>query len=306
MELRHLRYFTAVVQWKGYREASRRLHVAQPAISRTVVDLEDELGIKLFSRANRAAQLTPEGEIFYAEAVQSLARVDCAIQTAKRAAKGEIGKLSIGFLGSATSSFLPEIVRTFKAQYPGVRLTLQELTPVQQEAAFDKGLIDIGFTRTLTPEQSRAFSSRVLYCDPMVAVFPVSREIKTKCVRISDLAKESFVLFHREGAPLLFDTITSMCNKAGFSPRVECEANMMQTVLTIVEAEQGISIVPACVRNLRCDGVQFYRLQPDDVRVELIAAWKKDAPPVTLLAFLDIIDAKASFIRKKADLHATR
>jgi DNA-binding transcriptional LysR family regulator len=306
MELRHLRYFTAVVQWKGYREASRRLHVAQPAISRTVADLEDELGLKLFSRAKRAAELTPEGEIFYAEAVQTLARADSAVQTAKRAAKGEIGKLSVGFLGSATSSFLPEVVRTFKAQHPGVRLALQELTPLQQEAAFDKGLIDIGFTRTLTPEQGKTFSSRVLYCDPMMAVLPASREIKTKCVRLLDLANESFVLFHREGAPPLFDTITRMCNKAGFSPRVECEANMMQTVLTIVEAEQGVSIVPACVKNLRSDGVRFYRLQPDDVRVELVAAWKKNNPSVPLRAFLDLIDAKASLIRKRAELHSTR
>jgi DNA-binding transcriptional LysR family regulator len=306
MELRHLRYFTAVVQWKGYREASRRLHVAQPAISRTVADLEDELGLKLFSRAKRAAELTPEGEIFYAEAVQTLARADSAVQTAKRAAKGEIGKLSVGFLGSATSSFLPEVVRTFKAQHPGVRLALQELTPLQQEAAFDKGLIDIGFTRTLTPEQGKTFSSRVLYCDPMMAVLPASRGIKTKCVRLLDLANESFVLFHREGAPPLFDTITRMCNKAGFSPRVECEANMMQTVLTIVEAEQGVSIVPACVRNLRSDGVRFYRLQPDDVRVELVAAWKKNNPSVPLRAFLDLIDAKASLIRKRAELHSTR
>ncbi|HET8921996.1 MAG TPA: LysR family transcriptional regulator [Candidatus Acidoferrum sp.] len=302
MELRHLRYFTAVVQWKGYREASRRLHVAQPAISRTVADLEDELGLKLFSRTKRAAELTPEGEIFHAEALQTLARVDSAVQTAKRAAKGEIGKLSIGFLGSATYAFLPELVRTFKSQYPGVKITLQELSPVQQESAFDKGEIDIGFTRTLTAERSRTFSSRCLYSDPLMAVLPLSGQAKTKFIRISDLAKESFVLFHREGAPSLFDTITRMCNKAGFSPRVECKPNMMQTVLTLVEAEQGVSIVPACVRNLRSDGVRFYRLQPDEVRVELLAAWKKETPSVALRAFLDLIDAKASLIRKKAEI----
>lgn len=302
MELRHLRYFTAVVQWKGYREASRRLHVAQAAISRTVADLEDELGLKLFSRAKRMAQLTPEGELFYVEAMRTLAQAESAINTAKRAAKGEVGKLSIGFLGSATYAFLPELVRTFKAQYPGVKLTLQELTPLQQEAAFDKGLIDIGFTRTLAPEQSRIFSSRVLYCDPLMAVLPASREIKTKCVRLADLSKENFVLFHREGAPSFFDTIIHICNKAGFSPRVECEPNMMQTVLTLVEAEEGVSIVPACVRNLRSDGVRFYRLQPDEVRVELVAAWKKETPSLPLRAFLDLVDTKASLIRKKAEL----
>jgi DNA-binding transcriptional LysR family regulator len=302
MELRHLRYFTAVVQWKGYREASRHLHVAQPAISQTVVDLEEELGLKLFSRAKRVAQLTPEGEIFYSEAMRTLAQAELAISTAKRAAKGEIGRLSIGFLGSATYAFLPELVRKFKAQYPGVKLTLQELTPLQQEAAFDKGQIDIGFTRTLTAEQSKIFASRCLYRDPMMAVLPRSRQVKTKRVRIADLANESFVLFHREGAPGLFDTITGMCNDAGFSPKVENEPNMMQTVLSLVEAEEGVSIVPACVRNLRSDGVRFHRLQPDNVRVALVAAWKKEAPSVVLRAFLDLLDANATQIRKKAEL----
>jgi DNA-binding transcriptional LysR family regulator len=302
MELRHLRYFTAVVQGKGFREASRRLHIAQQAISQTVADLERELGLKLFSRAKRIVQLTPEGEVFYAEAVRTLAQAELAVSTARRAARGEIGRLSIGFLGSATYAFLPELVRQFKAQYPGVKLTLQELTPIQQEAAFARGLIDIGFTRTLTSEQSKTFLSSLLYSDPLMAVLPLSKQVKTKRVRIADLAKESFILFHREGSPGVFDTITGMCNDAGFSPRVENEPNMMQTVLSLVEAEEGVSIVPACVRNLRSDGVRFYRLQPDDVRVELVAAWKKEVPSVVLRAFLDLIDANASQIRKKAEL----
>ena len=139
MELRHLRYFTAVVQWKGYREASRHLHIAQPSISETVADLEQELDLKLFSRVGRTAQLTPEGEVFYTEAVRTLAQADSAIDTAKRAAKGELGKLSIGFIGSATFLFLPELVRSYKAQYPGVKLTLQELAPQRQEEASTGG-----------------------------------------------------------------------------------------------------------------------------------------------------------------------
>src|SRR5246500_5226069 len=255
MELRHLRYFTAVVQWKSYREASRRIHVAQPSISQTVLALEEELGVRLFSRAKRIAQLTPEGEVFHAEAVRTLAQAELAIETARRAARGEIGRLSIGFLGSATSAFLPELVRKFKAKYPGVKLTLQELTPVYQQAAFEKGEIDIGFTRTLTSEQSRTFSSRLLYRDPLLAALPRLRTVKGKCVRIADLANESFVLFHREGSPGLFDTITGTCHKAGFCPRVEDQPNMLQTVLSLVEAEQGVSIVPACAKNLRSKGV---------------------------------------------------
>jgi DNA-binding transcriptional LysR family regulator len=300
MELRHLRYFTAVVQWKGYREASRHLHVAQPAISQAVVDLEQELGLKLFSRAKRKAQLTPEGEVFYEEAIRTLAQAELAIDTARRAAHGEVGKLSIGFLGSATYAFLPDLLRSFKAQYPGVKLVLQELSPVQQEAAFNKGLIDIGFTRALTAMQSETFFSRNLYYDPMMAVLPASRQVRTKRVRLSTLANESFVLFHREGAPPLFDTITAMCKDSGFFPRVVNEPNMMQTVLCLVEAEEGVSIVPGCVRTLRSDHVRFYRLQPDKVRVELVAAWKKENASIVLRAFLDLIDANTSLIRKKA------
>lgn len=186
-----------MVRWKGYREASRRLHIAQPAISQTIADLEQELGLKLFFRIGRKAQLTPGGEVFYAEAVRTLEQAESAINTAKRAAKGEIGKLSIGFLGSATYGFLPELVRNFKAQYPGVKLTLQELTPLQQEVAFDMGLLDVGFTRTLTAERGKTFASQTLYRDPMMVVLPLSKVVKTRRVRISDLANERFVLFHR-------------------------------------------------------------------------------------------------------------
>jgi DNA-binding transcriptional LysR family regulator len=303
MELRHLRYFTAVVQWRSFREASRRIHVAQPSISQTVADLEEELGVRLFTRAKRIAQLTPEGEVFHAEAVRTLAQAELAIETVRRAARGEIGRLSIGFLGSATSAFLPELVRKFKAKYPGVKLTLQELTPVQQDAAFEKGEIDIGFTRTLTSEQSRTFSSRVLYRDPLLAVLPRSRPAKSKRVRIADLANESFILFHREGHPSVFDMTTAVCQKEGFSPRVENQPNMLQTVLSLVEGEQGVSIVPACARNLRSNRVRFYRLQPDDVRIELVAAWKTANPSVVLRAFLELIDSNAAQIRSKAELH---
>src|SRR5260370_11921698 len=136
----------------------------------------------------------------------------------------------------------------------------------------------------------------------MMGGLPGLRAGKTERVHIADLGQERLVLVHREGAPGLFDTITGMCNDVGFSPKVENEPNMMQTVLSLVEAEEGVSIVPACVRNLRSDGVCFCRLQPDDVRVELIAAWKKETLSVVLPAFLDLIDANTAQIRKEAEL----
>jgi DNA-binding transcriptional LysR family regulator len=168
MELRHLRYFTAVVECKGYREASRQLHIAQPSISEAVSDLERELGLKLFSRTHRNARLTPEGEIFYADAVRILQQTETAILTAKRAAQGKVGRLSIGFIGSATLSFLPDLIRRYKLEFPNVKLLLHDLYPVELENACDRGEIDIAITRTLSPERSKNRQSKVLLRDPLV------------------------------------------------------------------------------------------------------------------------------------------
>jgi len=304
MELRHLRYFTAVVESKGYREASRRLHIAQPSISEAVSDLEDELGLKLFSRSHRNARITPEGEIFYADAVRILQQAETAILTAKRAAQGEVGRLSIGFIGSATLSFLPDLIRRYKLEHPNVKLALHDLYPVELDKACDRGEIDIAITRTLSLERSKNRQSRVLLRDPLVAVLPRSRKLKlkkSKKIRLADLANERFILFHRQGAPVVFDTIVGACRSQGFSPRVENEPNSMQTILSLVEAEEGVAIVPASISNLRSNGVQFVRLMPD-LYLDLIVAWQLGEPSVVTRTFLDFLNANTDAIRAKAEL----
>jgi DNA-binding transcriptional LysR family regulator len=303
MELRHLRYFTAVVECKGYREASRRLHIAQPSISEAVSDLEDELGLKLFSRAHRNARVTPEGEIFYEDAVRILQQAETAILTAKRAAEGKVGRLSIGFIGSATLSFLPDLIRRYKLEYPNVKLALHDLYPAELDKACDRGEIDIAITRTLSLERSKNRQSRVLLRDPLVAVLPRSRKLKLKSkkIRLADLAKERFILFHRQGAPGVFDTIVGACRSQGFSPQVENEPNSMQTILSLVEAEEGVAIVPASISNLRSNGVQFVRLVPD-LHLDLIVAWSRGETSVILRTFLDFLNANTDAIRAKAEL----
>jgi DNA-binding transcriptional LysR family regulator len=303
MELRHLRYFTAVVESKGYREASRRLHIAQPSISEAVSDLEDELGLKLFSRAHRNARVTPEGEIFYEDAVRILQQVETAILTAKRAAEGKVGRLSIGFIGSATLSFLPDLIRRYKLEYPNVKLALHDLYPAELDKACDRGEIDIAITRTLSLERSKNRQSRVLLRDPLVAVVPRSRKLKLKSkkIRLADLAKERFILFHRQGAPGVFDTIVGACRSQGFSPQVENEPNSMQTILSLVEADEGVAIVPASISNLRSNGVQFVRLVPD-LHLDLIVAWSRGETSVILRTFLDFLNANTDAIRAKAEL----
>jgi DNA-binding transcriptional LysR family regulator len=261
-----------------------------------------ELGLKLFSRTHRNAHVTPEGEIFYADAVRILQQAETAILTAKRAAQGKVGRLSIGFIGSATLSFLPDLIRRYKLEYPDVKLALHDLYPVEMDKACDRGEIDIAITRTLTLEHSRNLQSRVLLRDPLVAVLPRSRKLKSKKIRLADLANERFILFYRRGAPGVFDTIVGACRSQGFSPRVENEPNSMQTILSLVEAEEGVAIVPASSSNLRSNGVQFVRLVPDSLYVDLIVAWPLGDPSAVLRTFLDFLNANADAIRAKAEL----
>jgi DNA-binding transcriptional LysR family regulator len=301
MELRHLRYFTAVVECQGYRGASRRLHIAQPSISQAVSDLEDELGLKLFSRTGRNATVTPEGEIFYADAIRILQQAETAILTAKRAAQGEVGRLSIGFIGSATLSFLPDLIRRYKLEHPNVKLTLHDLYPVELDKACDRGEIDIAITRPLSLERSKSRQSRLLLHDPLIAVLPRSRKLKNKKIRLAELADERFILFHRAGAPVVFDTIVGACRSQDFSPRVENEPNSMQTILSLVEAEEGVAVVPASISNLRSHGVRFVRLVPD-LYLDLIVAWQLGEPSAVVRTFLDFLNANTEAIRAKAEL----
>lgn len=303
MELRHLRYFTAVVQWNGYREAARRRHVAQPALSQAVSELEEELGVKLFLREKRRARLTPEGKIFYAEALRVLEQAQNAIEAARRAARGEIGTLRVGFMGSATSSFLPGMIRLYRQRYPGVKLTLDELTPQQQDEAFARSELDIGFTRPLSREQSALFDTRSLYKEPFLVAMPDHCAPKKKRIALKFFEGKPLILFHRRGAPGLYDSITALCNEAGFVPRVEHEPNLMQTVLSLVASEAGTAIVPACVRNLRSEGVTFLRIEPDHACVELIAAWPKGTTSVVLRSFLDLLEEETGTIREKVAKH---
>jgi DNA-binding transcriptional LysR family regulator len=245
--------------------------------------------------------LTPEGEIFYADAVRILQQSEMAILTAQRAAQGKVGRLSIGFIGSATLSFLPDLIRRYKLQYPNVKLALHDLYPVEMDKACDRGEIDVAITRNLSVERNKNRQTRILLRDPLVAVLPRSRKLKSKKIRLSDLANERFILFHRQGAPVVFDTIVGACRSQGFSPRVENEPNSMQTILSLVEAEEGVAIVPASTSNLRSNGVQFVRLVPDNLYLDLIVAWPQGEPSAVLKTFLDFLSANADAIRAKAE-----
>ena len=298
MELRHLRYFTAVVEAKGYRSASRRLHIAQPALSQTVADLEDELGLKLFLRKGPQVQLTPAGEAFYQEAKKTLAQAEQAVTVAKRAEKGQTGTLRIGFIPFATQHFLPELLRSYKQQNPGIELSIRELTPARQLEAFAKGELDVGFTREVGSAHP-AYVSRLLFHVPLVAVLPQSRSVTDGHVHMKDLAKDRFILLEREESPSLFDSILSLCGDAGFSPRFDSHSHLAESMYTLVKAEEGVAILPAWARSFAMDGLQCANLLPDTVQVELVLLQKRDATSLALRSFVQLLETDLQRIQEK-------
>jgi DNA-binding transcriptional LysR family regulator len=211
--------------------------------------------------------------------------------------------LRIGFLGSATASFLPGLIRLYRQRYPGVKLVLDELTPVQQDGAFARGELDLGFTRPLSNEQAALLDSRTIYKEPLLVAMPERIAPPGRTLDLRKLEQAPLMLFHRSGAPGLFDSITGVCREAGFVPRVEHEPNLMQTVLSLVASEAGATIVPACVTNLRADGIAFRRITPDHVRIELVVACRKGSPSVVTRSFLDLVQSEAADIRAKTAAH---
>jgi DNA-binding transcriptional LysR family regulator len=306
MELRHLRYFTAVAEHLNFSEASRRIHVAQPAISQTILDLEEELGVLLLLRDRRKVRLTPAGETFRREALEILRRNQEAVRLTKRASLGEVGQLRIGFFGSATAAFLPALVQEYHRRFPDVELTLLELTATQQLEAFDRGQLDVGFSRPLPAEPSRKFHEELVYTDyfhlVLAPAHPLARNFAGgETITIKRLSGERFVLLHRQGAPGVYDEVLALCRRAGnFSPHVVNEPDRISTVLLLVESGIGVSIVAGSVRHLvRAGGaLLFCRLQPDSAPIELRLNWRRGAPSSpTVEAFRELVQSEREAIR---------
>lgn len=300
MELRHFRYFSAVARYLSYSEASRYLHVAQPAISQTILDLEEEIGARLFLRSNRKVQLTAAGTAFLSEVEGILKRTDEAKRTAQRAARGEVGILRIGFIAPATAPILPSLVQSYLRQYPDVELQLHHMNPDAQFAAFDEGALDLGFSRPLPPEVRPYFEEEVVYDDYLGALLPPKHPLaKEKTIKLEQLSAERFVLFHRAGAPALFDEAVAMCCQAGFSPQVRHEPDLMTTVFVLVESGLGVSLVPGYVRGFERQKTIRRPLTVQSKPMPLCAVWPRGSQSLTLEAFLDVLRAQKPAMQKQ-------
>jgi DNA-binding transcriptional LysR family regulator len=288
MELRHLRYFAAVAEELHFGRAARKLHISQPPLSMQIRALEEELGVTLLNRTQRSVSLTQAGNALLAEAKHILARVDQAILTTKRAGRGEIGELLVGFISVADYNVLPEVLREFRRRFPLVNLTLREATTDAQLRDLIAGRIDVGFV--LPPVNEPALESVAILREPLIAALPDKHPLARKPGKLAleKLKDAPFILFPRPYAPGLYDDIVSCCKAAGFSPRVEQEAIQMQTIVSLVSAELGVALIPASMMHLRRTGVIYKELRGGSPPMEIHLVWRRGDDLPALRVFIDV------------------
>lgn len=294
MDFRHLRYFQAVAEELNFSKAARRLHIAQPALSRAVKELEDRLGVVLFNRNRRSVALTAAGQVLLNETGLLLQRFEESIRKVQRTAAGEEGELRLGFIGPPTQSFLGRVLQEFRRRHPRVSVALEERTPERTpERVWEmvvRGRLDIGLTRPVLASRALGLQTLLLRKERLCGVFPAGHpRAKSASVRWRDLAEEPLIILARREGVGLHDAVLDACRRARFTPRLAHTPSLVSTVLSYVEAGAGVGVIPDSVCSLGAGlSVVFRPLAPAHT-VELVMVWSDQAESAPAAAFRSLM-----------------
>jgi DNA-binding transcriptional LysR family regulator len=260
MDLRQLRYFLTVAAERSFNKAAERLHMAQPPLSRSIQQLEAELGTQLIDRTSRPLSLTPMGQLFHDQAGQILRRMEDMRAMMNAAIATEKRRFTIGFVASTIYARLPALIREFRAELPEVELTLVESTTLDQIAALKEGRIDIGFGRIRF--EDAAVRRTVLRREALIAAVPLASGLGRDGapISLSALAREKLILYPSAPRPSYADQVLSLFHDNGLTPEAVLEVSELQTAIGLIAAEEGISIIPESVRRARPDDVRYLEL----------------------------------------------
>lgn len=285
MDLRRLRYFVAVAEELHFGRAAERAHVVQSAISQQLKLLEDELGFTLIRRSRQDVSLTLLGEVFLPAAREILQRTEEAVRRLKASASGIVGRLSIGFVDNVLWTLLSPIIRDFRERWPHVDLKLIPMDRDVQVEAIAAGTVDIG----IIPAPSHlaaAVKTEVLISAPLMVALPSANVLALRPkVEMAELAAEPFVTFPLQMNSRILDLLKTACAGAGFAPRVTQEGGQLHTLLSLVSAGLGVTLVPKWVAKLPQPGVVFRDLADFSTPYELLLAWKDDEPNPSAVTF---------------------
>lgn len=286
MDLRHLQAFVAVAEESSFRKASERLYIAQPALSRTIQALEQELEVKLFERTTRSVRVTEPGRYLLERAHLIFKQVEDAKDGTRRVARGEQGELLVGFNDFTISDKLPSIIVDFRARYPDINLDLKDGSSREMmDMVLDRRL-DIGFLSGLSPAPE--LDSLVLRREVFVAVLPAGHRLagKTK-LKVKDLASENFVLGY-ESWEIFLNAVYSYCDRAGFRPNVVQTAVHSDGIINLVAAGIGVTIyVDRDWLHRRADILVKPLTDPQPV-FESLAVWRGDTHASSLKYLLEV------------------
>ncbi len=254
IELRQFRQFIAVAEELSFRRAADRLHMAQPPLTVTIKQIEEELGTLLIERTNRIARLTPAGRVFLEECKRTVIQAERAVVAARRAGAELSGALRVTFVASAAREILPAILRAFREPYPDVELMLTEAMTAQQIAKLQTGEADIGFV--IPPlRDADGLNVEVLAKSQMVAALPENHPLASfQSVALSDLASDPWIIFPARQGPGLHERVLTACAQAGFVPRVGQEASQMDTIASLVAGGMGVALVTRIIASANRPG----------------------------------------------------
>lgn len=246
IDLKRVRYFVAVAEELHFGRAAERMHVVQPAISQQIKRLEEDLGGRLFERTGHEVMLTDLGRQMLLPCRRLLEQADDVVNLAKASISGRRGRIRLGMVDNAITSLLPMIIRSFRDHYPDVEMILKVINREEQIGELTHRNIDMGLTPG--PISQGFLESELLASAPLIAALPEHHPLASNAVlRIGELSEEGFVLFPAPMGARLQEIIVSHCADAGFTPRVVQEARQIQTLLALVEAGLGVTLVPPWV-----------------------------------------------------------
>ena len=287
MEIRHLLYFKTVAEELHFRNAAAKLFISQPPLSRQIRELEEELGVQLFSRSNKRVTLTDAGRYFKGEADAILARLDESKNVVKQISAGEGGEFKIGYISSVYQTHLAEVLKAMHQLFPYVKTSLYEVPTITQVHELEQGKLDAGILRA--PVHSEKLAVKSLFFDPFMIVVPLNDKSHCTYQELIAVIKNSpFIFFNAAFAPRYNDKLLEICERMGFKPDITHEANNVHSILQLVEAGLGVSILPASLRQqygyLK---VSFIDLENIPVNTEVVLAYKPSNKSAALKWFIE-------------------
>lgn len=250
MELRHLRYFLAVAEALNFTKAAALLRVAQPALSRRVQDLEDEIGVDLLKRSPRGVTLTAEGRLFLEETREVLKRADASVEKVRALARGEYGELHVGYAPAPTVEILPPALAAYQKAFPRVRLLLHDLSEQELIDGLQNGTLELAMMPGTAGLQSRGLEFEALRSYPIcVAIAPTHRFARLKSISLEQVATEPLIGFLRKDYPEYYVGLEHIFGPLGIKPRVVVECDSASSLITEVETGRGIAIASPVLKH---------------------------------------------------------